>query len=134
MRVSVTSGDGSFKQELQGAATLRRTLKQAGDDFKDISDANARAAQVVEEATLGLIPVDSAWLASTVRSSGTKSEGVVRVGNKSAPYAGVIHWGNPHNNIPANPFAANAAKLTEPIWGQIYSEAVEKALDRIKGI
>ena len=131
---TVTSGDGFLRQELKGAATLRRTLKQAGDDLEDLKEANAGAAKVVEEAALGLVPVDSGWLASTIRSTGTKAAGVVRAGGKTAPYAGPIHWGWPDRNIPANPFAADAAKLTEHIWGEIYADAVNKALDRIKGI
>lgn len=131
---TVTSGGGFLRQELKGAAQLRRTLKAAGDDLADLTAANTRAAKVVEEATLGLVPIDSGWLASTIRSSGTKTAGTVRAGNASAPYAGPIHWGWPARNIPANPFAADAAKLTEAVWGAIYTEAVDKALDRIKGM
>lgn len=134
MGSTVTSGSGFVRQELKGAATLRRTLKAAGDDLSDLADANTKAAKVVEEGALGLVPVDSGWLASTIRSTGTKTAGTVRAGNQGAPYAGPIHWGWPDRNIPANPFMADAAKLTENIWGAIYTNAVEKALDRIKGM
>lgn len=130
----VASGSGSIRQELRGAAQLRRTLKQAGDDLEDMKDAHIRAAKIVEEATLGLVPVDSGWLASTIRSSGTATTATVRAGNKATPYAGPIHWGWPDRNIKANPFAAEAARLTEPTWGRIYADAVDKAISRIKGI
>lgn len=133
MASTVTSGSGFVRQEMRGAATLRRTLKAAGDDLADLKDANTRAAKVVEEGTLGLVPVESGWLASTIRSTGTAAAGVVRVGTKAVPYAGPIHWGWPARNIKANPFAADAAKLTEPTWGAIYEDAVNRAIDRIKG-
>lgn len=134
MASTVTSGSGPIKLELKGAAQLRRTLKAAGDDLEDLKDANTRAAKVVEEGALGLVPVDTGFLASTIRSSGTKTAGVVRAGSKAVPYAGPIHWGWPARNIAAQPFAADAAKLTEPTWGPIYEDAVQKAIKRIKGM
>lgn len=133
MSSSVTSGSGPYRQELKGAARLRRTLRQAGDDLEDMKDANTRAAKIVEEGAIGLVPVLTGDLARSIRSSGTKTAGVVRAGSKALPYAGVIHWGWPAHGITANPFAADAAKLTEPTWGRIYEEAVDKALARIKG-
>lgn len=133
MATSVTSGEGYLRHELKGAAQLRRTLRQAGDDLTDLKEANARAARVVEPAARSKAPVDTGRLASTIRSSGTKTAGVVRAGRKSVPYAGPIHFGWPARGIPATPFIADAAKQTEPAWGAIYLEAVEKAISRIKG-
>ncbi len=134
MASTVASGSGDLRVELKGAAQLRRTLKAAGDDLEDLKDANTRAAKVVEEGTLGLVPVDTGFLASTIRSTGTKTAGFVRAGSKAIPYAGPIHWGWPKRNIKANPFAAEAARLTEPTWGPIYEDAVQKAINRIKGM
>lgn len=134
MAKSITSGDGLLKTEVRGASRLARTLRQAGDDLEDLKDAHSRAAKVVEEGTIGLVPVSSGWLASTIRSTGTKTAGVIRAGNKATPYAGPIHWGWPKRNIKPNPFAADAAKLTEPVWGRIYQEAVNKAIQRIQGV
>lgn len=133
MAKSITSGSGLLKTEVQGASRLARTLRQAGDDLEDLKDANARAAKIVEEGTLGLVPVRTGWLASTIRSTGTKAAGFIRAGGKLAPYAGPIHWGWPKRNIKPNPFAADAAKLTEPVWGRIYQDAVNKAIQRIQG-
>ena len=131
---TVTSGSGNLKAELKGAAQLRRTLKAAGDDLSDLQEAHSKAAAIVEENALGLVPVDTGFLASTIRSSGTKTAGVVRAGTRAVPYAGPIHFGWPARNIAANPFIQEAAHLTEPIWGRIFEDAVAKAIDRIKGI
>lgn len=129
-----TSGGGLGRAEMRGAAQLRRTLKEAGEDLSDLKESNRKAAAIVEEGTVGLVPVDSGQLASTIRSTGTVSAGVVRVGNASVPYAGPIHWGWPKRNIKANTFAADAATLTRPKWEAIYVDAVEKAIARIKGL
>lgn len=133
MASTVTSGSGPLRTELKGAAELRRTLRKAGQDLEDLKDANAAAAKIVEEGAVGLVPVDFGNLARSIRSSGTKTAGVVRAGSKAVPYAGPIHWGWPARNIQANPFAADAAKLTEPTWGRIYEDAVQQAIKRIKG-
>lgn len=133
MASTVASGSDQLKVEVRGASRLARTLRQAGDDLADLKDTHARVAEVVEEGALGLVPVASGWLASTIRSTGTATAGFVRAGNKSTPYAGPIHWGWPKRNIKANPFAADAARLTEPTWARIYKAAVEKAIARIKG-
>lgn len=61
-----------------------------------------------------------------------KKAGVVRAGNKGkVPYAGVINYGWPGHNIKATYFANKAAKDTEPEWTALYSQAVEKIINRI---
>lgn len=134
MGASVTSGSGYYRQELKGAATLRRTLRQAGEDLEDLKEANSRAAKVVEGAAHQDVPKVTGKLDSTIRSSGTKTAGIIRAGRKSVPYAGVVQWGWPAHNITPQPFATDAAKRTEPTWGRIYTEAVDTAIARIKGI
>lgn len=67
-----------------------------------------------------------------MRAGATQKAGVVRAGNKGkVPYAGVINYGWPGHNIKATYFANKAAKDTEPEWTALYSQAVEKIINRI---
>lgn len=118
---------------VDGARELRRQLKAAGDDLTDLKEANKAAAQIVELSSVALAPVATGALMQSIRSSGTKTAGVVRAGRASLPYAGPIHWGWPKRNIKAQPFMLNAAHQTEPQWIEAYTDLVDKALQKVKG-
>lgn len=124
--------------KLEGGRNLRRTLREAGSDLTELKAANAQAASIVTGRAQSWAPVVSGRLAATVRSSGTKTAGIVRAGNnrKSAsgvPYAAPIHWGWKARNIKANPFLSYSAQATEPTWLKLYDSLVNKALSKIKG-
>ncbi|HHI6724370.1 TPA: hypothetical protein ACP6X0_002739 [Staphylococcus aureus] len=124
--------------KLEGGRNLRRTLREAGSDLTELKDANAQAAAIVAGRSQSWAPVVSGRLAATVRSSGTKTAGIVRAGNnrKSAsgvPYAQPIHWGWKARNIRANPFLSYSAQATEPTWLKLYESLVNTALSKIKG-
>lgn len=124
--------------KLEGGRNLRRTLREAGSDLTELKDANAQAASIVAGRAQSWAPVVSGRLAATVRSSGTKTAGIVRAGNnrKSAsgvPYAAPIHWGWKARNIRANPFLSYSAQSTEPTWLALYESLVNTALSKIKG-
>lgn len=135
-----TAGAGDT-EVLRGGARLRRTLRQAGDDLTDLKEAHARAAKIVEPVAVAKAPKASGALAATGRSSGTKTAGMVRFGSRSVPYAGVRHFGTERarsefwqkRRIVGRPFAIEAARDTEPQWGRIYQDAVDKAISRIQG-
>jgi len=137
----VTSGGFSLKVETGAARDLAKQFRAAGDDLSDLKAANTEAAGIAAAETRARVPRQSGTLAATIRSTGTKSAGVIRAGKKSVPYAGVIHFGTEKaksdfwkaHKIVGQPFAADAAKATEPIWGKVYQEAVQRALQRIKG-
>jgi len=136
-----TGGGESHGEIVKGAARLRKTLRQAGDDLSDLKEANARAAGIVQPAASNLAPKASGALASSGRSSGTKTGGMVRFGSKRVPYAGVIHFGTERakdpfwqkRRIKGRPFATDAATATQPQWLNIYQQAVEAAIARIQG-
>lgn len=124
--------------KLEGGRNLRRTLREAGSDLTELKAANAQAASIVAGRAQSWAPVASGRLAATVRSSGTKTAGIVRAGNnrKSAsgvPYAAPIHWGWKARNIRANPFMSYSAQSTEPTWLALYESLVNTALSKIKG-
>ncbi len=125
--------------KIEGARQLRRTLKDAGDDLNDLKEVNRAAAEIAANRAKTWAPRKSGRLAGTVRSSGTKTAGIVRAGNNrktasGVPYANPIHWGWPSRNIKANPFLSYSAQATEPRWLKLYENYIEKTLSKIRGI
>ena len=120
--------------KVEGAARLRRTLKAAGVDLSNLTDAHREAAALVTSRARGTAPRRSGALAGSVRGSGTKTQAVVRAGGARLPYAGPIHWGWPSRGIEPQPWITEAAQATEPQWFGIYDQAVNEALDQVKGI
>lgn len=125
--------------KIEGARQLRRTLKDAGDDLNDLKEVNRSAAAIAANRAKTWAPRKSGRLAGTVRSSGTKTAGIVRAGNNrktasGVPYANPIHWGWPCRNIKANPFLSYSAQATEPRWLKLYENYIEKTLSKIRGI
>lgn len=118
---------------VEGARELRAALKRAGEDVGDLKAAHADAASIVATFAGASAPRRSGRLAGSIRASGTTSKAIVRVGKKSVPYASVIHWGWARRGIRANPFVSEAAQRTEPRWVDIYTTAVQRMLDRIRG-
>ncbi|OXN01118.1 HK97 gp10 family phage protein [Bifidobacterium vansinderenii] len=130
MAGTVAAGGNGYLQ-LKGAKELARGLKKAGADLKDLRKVNKDAAQIVVPEAKNLAPHQSGRLAASVRAGATQKAGVVRVGSKRVPYAGVINYGWPGHNIRPTRFANTAAKNTEPQWTQLYADAVQKIIDRI---
>lgn len=125
--------------KIDGARQLRRTLKDAGDDLNDLKEVNRAAAAIAANRAKTWAPKVSGRLAGTVRSSGTKTAGIVRAGNNrktasGVPYANPIHWGWPARNIKANPFLSYSAQATEPRWLRLYENYIDKTLSKIRGI
>lgn len=118
--------------EVIGIKQLRRTLKGAARELEDLRAANAAAAAIVAGAARARTPVKTGRLKSTIRSSGTKTAGVVRAGYKSVPYGGPIHWGWPKRHIAARYFISDPARATEPEWVPLYTRLVDEVLDGVR--
>lgn len=130
MTGTVAAGGNGYIQ-LKGARELARGLKQAGADLKDLRQVNKEAAQIVVPEAKSLAPHKTGELAASVRAGATQKAGVVRVGSKRVPYAGVINYGWPGHHIKPTKFANKAAKNTETQWTQLYAAAVQKIINRI---
>ncbi|MGO2655971.1 MAG: hypothetical protein ACTH93_09120 [Pseudoclavibacter sp.] len=122
--------------------TLRKQLRAAGDDMTDLKDAHKRAADIAANRIRGSVPTRSGALLSTLRTTGTKSAGIVRLGKKRVPYAGVLEYGWPKgktdsrgrdHKIKAQAFARTGAKESESAWTAVYHDAVQTILNRITG-
>jgi hypothetical protein len=129
------SGYGSGGIQVNGLSNLRRTLRQAGDDLGDLKDANARAAAIAASAAERRAPVITGALERSVRSSGTKTAGIIRAGNaRAVPYANPIHWGWFSHHIKPNPFLSLGAQESQPLWVPIYEKALDEAVQKVSGL
>lgn len=120
--------------EVIGGRELRKTLRAAGDDLTDLKAAHKKAAEIAAARIASRAPVVTGRLAATIRAAGTKTAGIIRVGNNTrVPYAGPIHWGWGRRNIKANPFASDGAKDSEPQWLPVYEAYIDEKISHIKG-
>lgn len=129
---------------VEGGARLRSTLRRAGADLTDLKDANARAAAIAAQASESLAPRRTGRLKATIRSSGTKTQGILRAGSARAPYANAVHWGrkywpnaaasNRHRSvIRPNPFLSDGARDSEGRWIRVYEQDLQEIIHRIEG-
>lgn len=129
---------------VEGGAQLRRTLRRAGSDLKDLKEANAKAANIAAVASAALAPKRSGRLAQTIRSSGTNTAGIIRAGTARVPYANAVHWGRkrwPNSKtspgrrsvVRPQPFLSEGATNSEGRWLPVYQNELEDIIARIEG-
>lgn len=117
-----------------GGKDLRKTLRAAGVDMKDLKTVHRQSAQVAANAAAQKAPEVSGRLRATIRAAGTQTAGIVRVGNNTrVPYAPVVHWGWPKHHIKPNPFAVEGAQSSEPVWLPLYERHIDRTLSQVKG-
>lgn len=122
---------------VEGLNSLVRTMRRAGADMQDLKDTNKKVADMVLPYALALTPVDDVdggQLKATGRSAGTAKEAIIRFGYKAVPYAGVTHYGYPTGGAKqqaANPWLSEAAKETEPVWVEMYWDAVMRTINSV---
>ena len=119
--------------QVQGAAQLRASLRRAGSDLGDLRALHATAAAIAAQASAALTPARSGALRASVRSSGTKTAGILRAGRASVPYAGPIHWGWPRRGIRPSLFLSQGAQDSEGAWLPVYRQGVDHIVERIHG-
>lgn len=120
--------------EVQGGRALRASLRAAGDDLTDLRTVHKASANVAAGGARRKVPHRSGKLAATIRAAGTKTAGIIRIGNNtSVRYANPIHWGWFRRHIKTNAFATEGAQATEPSWLPLYEAYIENTLDKIKG-
>lgn len=117
------------------SADLRRALRQIGDKglTKELAQANKTAAQVVVDVALPRVPVRSGRLRAAVRALGSQKEGRAVAGSARVPYAAAIHWGRKRGGvIQGRPFLSDAAEAASEKAADVYLEAVDGLLDKIR--
>jgi hypothetical protein len=118
---------------VEGARTLRASLKRAGIGVQDLKDAHKRVADLVLAAARTDVPLASGRLRNSGKAFGTQDGARVQYGSARIRYAAVQHWGWPKRNIAAKPWAAEAAARTQDRWENTYLAALEKIIDTIEG-
>jgi hypothetical protein len=118
---------------VEGARTLRASLKAAGLSVQDLKDAHRQVADQVLAASRPVAPHRTGRLAASMRASGTQTAAIVRAGGARVPYAGPIHWGWPARHIKAQPWLADTAASTQSTWEGTYLSALEHIIDSIEG-
>lgn len=119
--------------EITGARELRRTMRQAGVDMKEMKETNSSVSRIVVQAAAARAPKVSGRLAAGLKALASQTAARVRAGSKAVPYAGPIHWGWPKRNIKPNPFIADAAQATKTTWLGEYQKRIDQILNKIKG-
>jgi hypothetical protein len=124
-----------------GAKALRKDLNRlatevSGPLYAAIKRAGLAAVAPVVPATRAEIPSDgSGVLAATVRASGTKTGGAVRMGRASVPYAGWFEFGgdrpdgSSRDYLPGGRALFPAARNDSERAAKAYSDALTKLFD-----
>jgi hypothetical protein len=117
--------------EVEGARQLRKALTELGDDaVDDLKAVNMEAVDVVLAEALTRVPVKTGRLLETVRASATKTRGTIRAGFKRVPYAGPVHFGNPHRRIEPNLFLYDAIDVRRDEVIDVYEDNIAKLIKR----
>ena len=116
--------------QVKGADRLASTLKDASDELTDLAAANAAIGTMVVNEARGLAPKRTGQLAGSITA--TVAVGVIDVA-ADVVYAGPIHWGWPAHSIAAQPFIYDAIRNTEEQSVQIYTDELDRVLEKVKG-
>jgi hypothetical protein len=119
---------------LVGGRNMRKTLKAAGADLKDLSPAYRAASAIVVNVARPQTPHRTGALAKTVRGGGTQASATIRAGSKAVPYGPPIHWGWPTRGIAAQPWLSEAAQSSEPVWVEEFEQLMHDAIAQIRGV
>jgi hypothetical protein len=121
-----------------GMAALRRDINRLVDDQKSplyaaIKQAGKSAVEPVAGAVRGTVPHDSGTLSGSVRTSGTRTGGSVRMGRASVPYAGWIDFGGGRPDGSSREFVADGRYLFPAARGlaSVAADRYAAALDQV---
>lgn len=124
-----------------GAKALRKDLSRLADDvngplYKAIRQAGLEAVAPIVPATRAVLPHVTGRLADTVRASGTRTGGNVRMGRVAVPYAGWVEFGGSRPDgsereyLPAGRYLFPTARDDAGRAAQTYSDNLSRLFDR----
>lgn len=117
--------------EVVGADRLARTLHDAADELRDLTDVNTQAGDYIRARAAANAPRRTGRLASSLTVHVDKAAVTVE---SDLIYANPIHWGWPARNISAQPFLADAVEVTSSTVVDMYDTNNERVLERVHGI
>jgi hypothetical protein len=134
------AGTPAAQVQVVGMKALRRDIKRLATDqssqlYQGIKEAGKQAAEPVAARARSTLPHDSGTLSGNVRTSGTRTGGAVRMGQKSVPYAGWVEFGGRRPDGSARPFVASGRYLFPAAAGlaatsaELYAAAIDRVLN-----
>lgn len=120
-----------------GMRALRRDINQmctdqSGPLYAAIRAAGKDAVEPVASRVRASLPVDTGALVATVRTSGTRTGGNVRMGTAGVPYAGAVDFGGyppGRQYMASGRYMFPAAQGLASVAADRYSTALEKILN-----
>src|SRR5699024_9779042 len=103
---------------VRGGRELRRSMKEAEIEMSHLKAAHSEAGAYVANEAKTAVPVRTRLLQSSIRSSGTQTSDVSRVGHKIIQYDVIIHYGWPAHNIEEHQLISKPVQETESTWGR----------------
>lgn len=122
--------DQDVQVKVYGGRALRTALRQAEGNLKDLTALNQQAATIVIRRAEQKAPRRTGALKRSLTPARAATRATVR---SNLVYAGVIHFGWPARNIPANPFVFQAAQATEREWAPLYTKGMQDLCDQVAG-
>ena len=117
---------GGVRVRVEGLNRVVRKLNQAGADAEQMRSLMHSLGQIVVDGAHP--PHLTGRLAGTIRAGRGKTKAVVRAGGaRTAPYAGVIHYGWPARGIAARPYLTESLRARQ---AQIY-DALERGINQL---
>lgn len=114
--------------EIKGLKGLRKELKNAGEDLKDLKAIHKEAAELVATAAHGIVPKLTGKLDASIKASGLASGGKVKAG-RGTKYGAVIHFGWARHNISPHPFLYEALDSRADQVVSLYNERLAEFID-----
>ena len=122
--------------KVEGGVRLRRTLRKAGADMKDLTRLHRRVGEIIlprAVATAPIGPPAGGHIKNNIRVTASQRHSVIKAGGKTKPYGPPVHWGWYTRGIKPQPWIAQAAQDTEPRWSTEFMDGVIQILDQVKG-
>ena len=116
--------------EVIGNDTLAFTLRRFAAGLEDMAKTHRQAARVALEAARERAPVKTGRLRASGQVDAGAGYGAVLF---TAPYAGPIHWGWPARGIAPSMFATKGVEQSMDAWLDVYAEAIQDDLGKVKG-
>ena len=117
----------TFGVKVDGARQIRKALKAAQADMKDLTSVHRDVGAVVVQAINP--PRRTSDLAGSLKSAPTRTK--ARVSSR-LPYAAPVHWGVPARSLAPNPFISAAAVSTESTWVDLYRKRMDELMGSVE--
>lgn len=117
-----------------------RAMKELGADQSVIKDAGQKAAEILLQRSIPLIPVKTGLLRNSAETGRNAVGGSVRVRGTKVPYANPIHWGwiydkkrLVYRGIKPQPFFTEALGYSRDEIFATYNRLMQQHIDNLPG-